>query len=183
MKYLQLKYLTNLLFACVLCYAWFVLVVGNGDLLYTIQDFSPWLGTGDYLMQMVSHPGGLREWVGDWLTQLFFYPWLGGTVMVMMWAVSAWLMARACRLQHGYELLSLIPVLALMTGITQLGYWVFCLKTASYWFGPTVGFLCIALFAYLFAQAGKKGRAVILSVWVSFKTTPQGLARVIKGNE
>lgn len=160
------KYLAHFLFLCMLCYAWVILVVFNGDLLYTAQDFSPWLGTEGYFMQAISHPGGLREWAGDWLTQLFYYPWLGGSVMVLMWTLSAVLLSKACRLQHGYSLLALIPVAALLTSMTQMGYWIFCLKTPSYWFGSTVGFLAISLAAFAYSRLGHVGRCILLCLWV-----------------
>ena len=144
---------------------WYVLVIANGDLLYTIQDFSPWLGTTQYFLDALRHPGGLREWAGDWFTQLFYYPWLGGSIMLLMWVITALSLVRACRLKHGFELLSLVPVLALLAGITQLGYWVFCLKTVSYWFGPTLGALCIGLFALSYSRANHVARCILLAAW------------------
>lgn len=166
MKHLHSKHFVAIFFPCILLYVWSVLVVQNGDLLYTIQDFSPWLGTKAYFLQSVTHPGGLREWVGDWLTQFFYYPLLGGNIMVVMWTVSSILMVKACRLSHGYELLSLIPVLALLASITQLGYWIFCLKTASYWFGSTVGFLFVSIVCYLYSRVNHLGRCITLSLWM-----------------
>lgn len=126
-------------------YTWVVLAIQNGSLLYQVHNFSPWLATGDYFWQSVSHPGGLREWVGDWLTQLFAVPCIGASVMVAIWGISAWLTARTTHLQHAWRLLALLPALVLMAGITQIGYWLFCLKAPSYWFGPTLGWLGVAL--------------------------------------
>jgi len=90
---------TYIIGVAVLCYAWFVLVIQHGELLYAIQDFSPWLGTSDYLHQYIGHPGGLREWAGDYLTQLFYYPWLGASVMILCWALSVWSLLKANRLE------------------------------------------------------------------------------------
>lgn len=168
MKESSFKYIPTVLFTCIIVYAWIVLAVMNGDLLFTIQNFSPWLGTHDYFVQNVSHPGGLREWIGDWLTQLFYYPWLGAGVLVLFWVISASLLIKSCRLTDGFKLLSLIPVIALLTSITQLGYWVFCLKTPSYWFGSTVGLFFVSLVSFLYSRSGKVVRWIVLALWILF---------------
>ena len=147
-------------------YAWFVLVWQQADMLFAIQDFSPWMGTYDYWQQHIGHPGGLREWIGDWLTQFFYYPWLGGTLMVLCWAVSAWALIRAHKLQGWWCLLPLIPMFCLLAGITEMGYWMFCLKAPSYWFGPTLGWLVVSLSLLGYAHADEKGRLCWLGLMI-----------------
>lgn len=150
----------------VLCYAWSVLCLQKADYLYQVQNFSPWLGTRDYLLQFAGHPGGLREWAGDWLTQFFFYPWLGATIMVACWAIAAWLFVKANRLEGWWQTLSLIPVVALLTSIIDLGYWIFCLKTRSYWFGPTLGLLAVSIVQFVYSRCGEHGRLLSLVLMI-----------------
>ena len=89
------KGLHLLLFVGLLGYAWYLLAISNAQLLYTAQDFNPWLGTDAYWQQMVGHPGGWREWLGGWCTQYFYYPKLGATLLVGCWGLIAWLLLRA----------------------------------------------------------------------------------------
>ncbi|MDO4819321.1 MAG: DUF6057 family protein [Prevotella sp.] len=166
MKILSAKRLSMVVCVGVLCYAWGVLVIGNADLLYVAQDFSPWLGTNDYFRDSISHPGGMREWVGEWLTQLFYYPWLGASVLVAMWGGITFLLIKACRLQGGMALLALLPSIALLVSITQLGYWIFCLKTSSYWFGSTTGVFLLVLYSYFYTLARWRCRCVMFTLWV-----------------
>ena len=160
------RYLKSVFCIAVLCYAWLVLVVQHGEVLYAIQDFSPWLGTSDFLTQCAAHPGGLREWLGYWLTQLFYLPWLGGSVMVGCWAISTWLLTKANRLEGWWQTLALIPVVALLASMTDLGYWIFCLKARSYWFGPTLGLLAVSLVQYLYSRCGERGRLLSLTLMI-----------------
>lgn len=157
-KYIPWKFLPFLFVVAV----WLVLVVNNYNLLYIIQDFSPLPD----LKYSIFHPGGLREYVGDWLTQLFYYPWLGGTVMALMWMGSVFAVVKAFRLNGPWSLLSVIPVFALLTSITELGYWTFCLKAPSYWFGPTVGLLCVSLMLWLYNSLPARWRYVALALWI-----------------
>lgn len=160
------KYFNLLLIAGILIYAWITLVFGQGELLYAAQDFNPFLGTETFFKDCISHPGGLREWVGGWLTQLFYYPWLGATVQVLMWTISVIVLVQAFHLKRSMQCLTLIPVLALLTSMTQLGYWIFCLKTPSYWMGPTVGFTCVSLALWLYAALNGVGRIIMLPMWI-----------------
>ena len=160
------KYINSFIIASVLIYAWIMLVYIHGDVLYAVQNFNPFLGTESYFSQCISHPGGLREWVGGWLTQLFFYPWLGATVQVFLWGIGVVALISAFHLKRSMQVLTLIPVVALLASMTQLGYWVFCLKTPSYWMGPTVGFTCVALGLWLYASLGDKCRLAMLAIWV-----------------
>lgn len=150
----------------VLCYAWGILCLQKADYLNQVQNFSPWLGTRDYLLQFAGHPGGLREWVGDWLTQFFYYPWLGASIMAACWAISAWLLSRANRLEGWWQTLTLIPVVALLTSIIDLGYWIFCLKTRSYWFGPTLGLLAVSIMQFIYSRCGEHGRLLSLVLMI-----------------
>lgn len=150
----------------VICYSWGVLVLQHGDMLYAIQDFSPWQGTEDYFKQFIGHPGGLREWIGDWLTQLFYYPWLGATVMAVCWSISMFALIKSNRLEGWWRVAALIPIVSLLAGITDLGYWIFCLKANSYWFGPTLGLLCISLLQYGFSRGGEKTQLVIFPLMI-----------------
>lgn len=156
----------SILCLAVLCYAWVVLVVQHSELLYAIQDFSPWFGTADYFQQHWLHPGGIREWAGDWLTQFFYHPWLGATLIVLCWGISLWALIKANRLSGWWRTLAALPVLCLLASITDLGYWIFCLKAPSYWFGPTLGLLAVSLSLCAYSRCGTKGRVLILVLMI-----------------
>lgn len=162
------RYLKILFCIAVLCYAWIVLVVQHGEVLYAIQDFSPWLGTSDFLALYAGHPGGLREWLGCWFTQLFYLPWLGATVLVSFWSVIVWALIKANRLVGWWQTIALVPIIALLASMTDLGYWIFCLKARSYWFGPTLGLLAVSLVQWFYSRSGERGRLLSLTLMILF---------------
>lgn len=154
--------------ACLLLvvYAGFVLIGQQADMLYAIQDFNPWLGTYSYWQQHIGHPGGLREWAGDWLTQLFYYPWIGAALLIACWTASAWALIKANRLHGWWCLLAFIPMYCLLASITEMGYWMFCLKAPSYWMGPTLGLLTTSLSLLCFSRSKENGRLVWLALMI-----------------
>lgn len=166
MKQIKNNNIASFLCVAVLCYTWGVLCLQKSDYLYQVQNFSPWLGTNDYLLQFAGHPGGLREWAGNWMTQLFYYPWLGASVMVACWTLSSWFLSKANRLDGLWQTLTLVPILALFTSIIDLGYWLFCLKTCSYWFGPTLGLLVISSTQFIYSRCGEHGRLLSLVLMI-----------------
>lgn len=151
---------------CIFVYLWVVLAIQNADLLYQVHNFTPWLATADYLKQFIGHPGGLREWTSDFLTQLFYYPWLGTSAIVLLWAISVWALIKAYNLFKCWSLLAFVPVFALLASITQLGYWIFCLKAQSYWFGPTLGLFVLSLGLQLFSVVRSSIRVWIPALWM-----------------
>lgn len=125
-----------------LVYAWFVLYIQQGELLYTIHNFTPWSAE-------FSHPGGVREWIGEWMALLCRLPLLGSLLYIGCWGLSATLLVRSFKLQGFWSLWPYVAVIALLASITDLGYWIFCLKAPAYWFGPTVGLLLSSFMVWL----------------------------------
>ncbi len=43
--------------------------------------------TGDYFLERVSLPGGLADWAGEFLVQFFYYPWLGASLLALLFVL------------------------------------------------------------------------------------------------
>lgn len=147
-------------------YAWLTLVVQHGDQLYIIQDFTPWMATSDYFSQYLYRPGGPCELLGNWLTQFFFYPCLGATILVSIWSLSAFFLIKANVLQGWWMLLATIPVVSLFVSIIDMGYLVFCLKTPGYWFGPSLALLFVSSTLFIYTRVRPFTRLVVLFLTV-----------------
>lgn len=155
------------IWGCLAVYLWYVLAIDNHDLLYIIQDFSPWLGTKGYFEQSITHPGGLREYMGDFVAQLFYYPVLGATMLVCLWALSVACLVKGFRLEGPSGFLAALPVLALLASMTQLGYQLFCLKAPGYWVGPTLGLLAVSLVVLAYSMVRVAIRPLVLLAWIA----------------
>ena len=111
----------------------------ESDFLYRAQEQNLFLRTPLFLRQCMVQPGGLITWAGAYLTQYFHYPLLGAGILGLLWIVLVFLLRRTFRLEGRWALTTLIPVAALLTAITSLGYWLFYLKLRGHLFDATLG--------------------------------------------
>ena len=68
--------------------AWIMLVVKNSDYLYLVQERSLFSDTEVFFNERMAVPSGLIQWIGCYLTQLFYYPMLGSSVLIGIWVIT-----------------------------------------------------------------------------------------------
>ena len=51
-----------------------------------------WLTTGDYFRERMAVPGGLADYVSEFLVQFYYVPWLGALLIGVVYAAMQWLM-------------------------------------------------------------------------------------------
>ena len=127
-------------YLCVLLVA-VVLAVVEHDFLFEAQEQSLFLHTRLFFEQLTVRSGGLLTWAGCYLTQLFYYPWLGAGVLCGLWALLMLLMKVTFRLPTAWMPLTLVPVACLLLTVVTLGYWVYFLKLPGALFVGTTGML------------------------------------------
>lgn len=127
--------------------AYVLMPLCNADYLYTIQDNSVFLQGGTFMRDMVAHYGGWITWAACFLTQLFYYPWLGATAIIALWtaiyAASCWLF----ELKGWRRAWAMVVPLLLMLNVLDYGYWIYYAKTPGFAFGPTLLTLTTCLIA------------------------------------
>lgn len=132
---------------------WWLVVIGvlavagirlvhlESETLLRAQELNLWLPTGLFWKTMMQYPGGAASWLATYLTQYFYYPWLGTAILCGLWLIICLLIAWVFRLKgHGVALTLLVP-LALMACFVQTGYWIYYQKLQGHLFVPTVGVL------------------------------------------
>jgi len=124
-----------------------LLVVMNDDVLYMACDRSLFLEGSLFAQDCLRHIGGGLEWAGCALTSLFALPWLGATVLILLWVTGYWLLRRVCPFTATWRWLLLVPFVALLISIIDLGYWVYYLRQPGYFFRETLGILFVILIA------------------------------------
>ena len=147
----------------------FLLVVCNADVLHTAQSRSLCINESTIFLQQVMHsPDGLLAWTGCWLTQLFYYPWLGALVLYLLWCGIYVTLCRALAIPGQWRFLLLIPLFALLVSLIDLGYWIYYLKHPGYWFRETLGLLFVSLLLWLQPQQQGCGTLFAkLRVWTA----------------
>ena len=123
----------------------FCLVRRETEFLLRAQELTLWLPTELYWKTLMQYPGGAVSWLATYLTQYFYYPWLGTTILCGLWFIICSLLVWVYRLRGPWQPLTLLVPMALMACFVQTGYWLFYQKLPGHLFVPTVGVLFAVL--------------------------------------
>jgi len=130
--------------------AWYFLYVRNADTMFFMQDRGWWNSTGLFFDDCTRVPGGILSWAGAFLTQYFYYPALGCTMLIALWLLTFWLAKWSFRVPGEWSFLFFIPLAALLCSEIQLGYWVYILKDVDYVFYHPLGLFAAVLLSVPF---------------------------------
>ena len=67
----------------------------ESDFLWKAQELNLFQQTGLFFRQQMVVPGGMLTYVGTWLTQFFYYPWMGVLMLTGLWLLLMWMTRRA----------------------------------------------------------------------------------------
>ena len=149
--------------------AFYYLWLRNADVLYFLQDRGWWNSTQLFFADAIRLPGGLLSWMGAFLTQFFFYPLLGTTLLVGVWVLSFCLAKWSFRVPGKWSVLLLVPIVALLSSIIQLGFWVYLLSDIDYAFYHSLGLLSTLILSIPFWQylpCGERCKQTIAFAWI-----------------
>ena len=128
----------------------------NQEVFYTAHDRSEFLFGTPFFHTLMQKPFGLMQYVGAWLTQLFYHPAVGSAVLIAIWTLIFIVGAKAFRLKSSASALMLLPVACLLTSVVDLGYWVYISTIRGYWFSQSVGYLAMLLLLWAARQTPRK---------------------------
>ena len=128
----------------------------EADLLWKLQEQNLFLDTPVFFKEQTVVPGGLLSWAGTWLTQFFYYPWLGTLLLCACWLLLMWLVKKAFALTSEWMSLALVPVCLLLLTIVDMGYWVYLLKLPGHAFVATLGTIAVAALLWVFRVLPKR---------------------------
>ena len=117
----------------------------NQEVFYTAHDRSEFLYGAPFFHTLMQKPFGLMQYVGAWLTQLFYHPALGAGVLLAIWMLIFLVGTKAFRLKSSASALMLLPVACLLVSVVDLGYWIYVFPIRGYWFSQSVGYLVMLL--------------------------------------
>ena len=145
----------NLSLLAFMAFAVYLLYI-NQEVFYTAHDRSEFIFGAPFFHTLLSKPFGLMQYVGAWLTQLFYRPGVGTAVMMIIWALIFWLGTKAFRLQGSASALMLLPVACLLTSVVDQGYWIYISTIRGYWFSQSVGYLVMLLLLWAARSTPRK---------------------------
>ena len=122
----------------------------ENDFLWKLQEQNLFLNTSMFFKEQMLVPGGLLSWAGTYLTQFFYYPWLGTLLLCACWLLMMWIIKRAFSLTDLWAPIALVPVGLLLLTIVDMGYWVYFLKLPGHVFVGTLGTTAAAALLWAF---------------------------------
>lgn len=129
----------------------YFLIARNSDVLFMAQSKSFFTTNILFLHECMRQPGGLLAWASCFLTQFFYHPALGGTIMIGIWVASLWMSKVAFKVQTAWMAVLSIPVICLLVSMIDTGYWIYYLKQEGYWFYGTLGYLMVMVAVLIFS--------------------------------
>lgn len=162
---LNLKFVPATVFVLFALFAFWLLALKNEVYLFAAQDHSLFVGDSSFFIDKMQVPGGLAQWVGCYLTQFFYYPWLGALLLIVLWAAIYILIMRTFRIPAAWGALAIVPLFALLVSEVDMGYWIYYLKIPGYWFSQSVSILLLLLGILAGRNTSLKMRRVWLVVW------------------
>ncbi len=120
---------------------WLLLNLFEHEFLFRVQELSLWLPTKIYFNERMMEPGGMMSYIACFLTQFFYYPWLGSLLYVALLLAVQWLTQKVFSIPKRWTLLSLLPSVLILCCSMEAGYWIFQIKTQGYFYSMLVGFL------------------------------------------
>ena len=140
-------------------FALYILYI-NQEVLYTAHDRSEFLYGAPFFHTLIQKPFGLMQYVGAWLTQLFYHPLLGAGVLAVIWALIFMVGIKAFQLRGSASALMLLPVACLLVSVVDLGYWIYVFRIKGYWFSQSIGYLVMLLLLLTARQTPRKWHIV-----------------------
>lgn len=116
------------LWAAYFVFAYLLLAVKHADYLRQWEQMSLFLPTGMYFGQCMQLPGGLLEWMGTYLVQFFYHPWLGAAIYAALSTLLIWLVYKALGLSRSWAPAAVVPSAMLLLAFLSQGYLIYSLR-------------------------------------------------------
>ena len=125
------------------CYI--LLPIMNHDYLFALQEHSLWVKGHTFMTETISDHGGWVAYIGAYLTQYFYYPWLGSSILIAFWVIIYFLCQKACRFSGKLSFIPFLPLLLLPAEVLSLGYHIYDSKCVGFAFITTIYIVIFAV--------------------------------------
>ncbi|MCR5312696.1 MAG: DUF6057 family protein [Bacteroidaceae bacterium] len=141
----KIKYYIAIVFAIVAYTALFT----KSDYLFALQYHSLFVKGHIFMATTLNNPGGLWTWIGCYLTQFFYHPWLGALILVGIWVATYFFLSSILKLKSYWNLVAVFPVAIQLFAILSLGYYIYYCKQPGYAFAQATSILAITILALI----------------------------------
>ncbi len=125
------------------------------ETLFRIQEFNLFLNDATFYRNLADYPGGTLQWMACFLTQFFYYPAIGTSILVLLWCAIYAVTRSAFRLSGCWNVLPVIIPAALLAGMVEMGYFMYYIKFQGYYFTPPLGILFAMVAVWIFSRLNR----------------------------
>jgi len=137
------------------------------DLLARIEERSLFTYSDGLLKECLRYPAGPLLYVGRFLTQFLYYPWLGALLTTLLLAITARLAVTAFNLHDRFQTAALLISALLLAADMCMGYTVYTVKSQGWFFMGIIGYM-ITLLSYMLLRKAHGWKAVSAAILWSF---------------
>lgn len=145
----------------------YYLIERNSEVLFMAQSKSFFTTNSVFLAECMRMPGGFISWSASFLTQFFYHPWIGATIMMGLWLASLWMSKVAFKVKGAWMAVLAIPVVCLLVSTIDTAYWVYYQKQTGYWFYGTVGYFFTMLLVLFHSLLKKRMDRIITTCLIT----------------
>lgn len=138
----------------------YFLLSQESEVLFKSQEMNLWIADDTFYDMYKIYPGGWLSWAGSYMTEFFYHPALGVTLLMLAWAAIMAILSFMYKLKGWKILLTALIPLMLLTAVTQTGYWVYLQKLHGHMWVPTLGIGISALAACICHSIARRMPAI-----------------------
>lgn len=137
-------------------FSYWMTAIVRADMLFRGQELSLFQFSSSFFADKMTQPAGFLEYAGRFLTQFFYYPWLGGLIFTGMLCLLAWMVHKAFCLNKEQALLSFLPPAALLLFVTQFDYTIYIVKYSEIFYSHILGTMAALIPVWLCRNKNNK---------------------------
>lgn len=146
----------------------YFLIMQNSDTLFMAQGQSFFTTDPTFFSECMRRPGGLITWMASFMTQFFYYPALGGAMMIAIWILSMWMSKVAFRTGAAWMPVLAVPVMCILVSMIDNGYWIYYIKQTGFWYYATIGYFCAMVIVLLYSFTKNIADSALLTLITAF---------------
>lgn len=146
----------------------YFLIARNSDTLFMAQGQSFFTTDKTFFDECMRLPGGFIAWAASFMTQFFYHPCLGGSMMIALWIASVWISKLAFKVNAAWMPILAIPAVCILVSMIDNGYWIYYIKQTGFWYYATVGYFCTMVIVLIYSFTNKMVDSLLLTVITAF---------------
>ncbi len=170
----------NMTAVAFIIFSYIMLPVLNGTMLRWFDEMSLFEPDMLFWRQLTSYPAGFIKYIGTFLIQFLYYPWLGATILIGLWLLIVYASRKAFKIEvEGAQLLLFVVPACLLCSVAGMDEGWLTMNTQGYFFSQTIGTLAAILLFWAYRQIKSLWLRIVLMAVFALTYLPFGYYAVL----